>query len=178
MLPRYCMYTQLFRDRVPGGMNPAEIKRWGSLMGHDAFHHMHHYCAALIDTNRAEFLSRSRVDRLFYLDHSIKEFDYVIRSVPRDFILLPEILTKKGKNLILLGQSQLAINELQRAIELKPDYWPPYAELSDYHKGMGDLQKAREYLEKALSHSPNANGLKSRLTELEAVNAKRKTAPQ
>ena len=142
------------------------------------FRHMHHYCSGLILTNRALFLSRTPQDRAFYLNTSIVEFDYVIERAPQDFILLPEILTKKGENLIRLGRAHLGIVELQRAIDLKPDYWPPYVQLSDYHKGTGDFQKAREYLEKALSHSPNANGLKSRLTELEAVNAKRKTAPQ
>ena len=33
MLPHYCIYTQLFRERVPGGNNPAEIGRWRAMMG-------------------------------------------------------------------------------------------------------------------------------------------------
>ena len=84
-----------------------------------------------------------------------------------------EILTKKGANLIRLGQGPVAIDVLGRAIELRPDYWPPYAELSDYYKGIGDLRNARAYLEKALSHSPNAEGLKRRLAEFDAVRGKR-----
>lgn len=178
MVPRYCIYSQGFREKVPGGNNPAEIERWGSLMGHVAFHAIHHYCGGLMETNRANFLSHTREERLFYLRHSIVEFDYVIERVPQDFKLLPEILAKKGENLIRLGQAPLGIRELQRAIELRPDYWPPYVELSDYYKGAGDLQKAREYLEKALSYSPDAKGLKRRLTELDAVRDKRKAAPR
>lgn len=177
MAPPYCMYTQGFRDRVPGGNNPAEIERWGSLMGHAAFNAMHHYCSGLMETNRATFLSQTREERLFYLRHAIVEYDYVIQRVPQDFKLLPELLTKKGENLVRLGQARLGVDEFQRAIDLRPDYWPPYVQLSDYYKDTGDLQKAREYLEKALSYSPDVKSLKTRLTELEAANAKRKTAP-
>ena len=177
MVPRYCIYTQGFREKVPGGNNPAEIERWGSLMGHVAFHAMHHYCGGLMETNRAMLLSRTREERLFYLGHAIVEYDYVIQRVPGDFKLLPEILTKKGANLIRLGEQLLGIQELQRAIELRPDYWPPYVELSDYYKGTGNFQKAREYLEKALSYSPDAKPLERRLIELDAVIAKRKRAP-
>lgn len=178
MVPHYCMYTQAFRDVVPGGNNPAEIERWGSLMGHAEFHAMHHYCGGLIQTNRAIFLSRTPQERQFYLRYAITEYDYVIERVPQTFKLLPEILTKKGENLIRLGQARLGVDEFQRAIDLRPDYWPPYVQLSDYYKDAGDLQKAREYLEKALSYSPDVKSLKARLTELEAVNAKRKPAPR
>ena len=51
MLPRYCAYTQSFRDHVPGGNNPAEIQRWYSILG-ETFHAMHHYCFGLMKTNR------------------------------------------------------------------------------------------------------------------------------
>lgn len=177
MLPRYCIYTQSFRERVPGGDNPDEIKRWYSVMG-DTFHAMHHYCWGLMRTNRAVILTRNRQDRLSYLHSSIGEFDYVIQHAPPDFILLPEILTKKGENLIRLGKAPLGMLEFKRAIELKPDYWPPYAYLSDYYRDTGDLAKAREWLEKGLSLSPDTKALRNRLVELDAVKDKRKTARQ
>jgi tetratricopeptide (TPR) repeat protein len=178
LVPRYCIYTQVFRDKIPGGDNQAEIERWGALMGKEAFHHMHHYCAGLMETNRAIFLALTPEQRRFRLTESIAEFDYVIQRVPEDFKLLPEILTKKGANLIRLGQAPRALGELERAIRLKPDYWPPYAELSDYYKGAGDLPRAREHLERGLAHSPDAEGLKRRLTELDAARGKRKPAVQ
>lgn len=177
LLPRYCMYTQTFRDVVPGGHNPEEVKRWTSAMG-NIFNAMHHYCAGLIKTNRAILLSVTPEERSFYLYDSLTEFDYVIERAPQDFNLLPEIFTKKGQNLVRLDKGYLATVEFKRAIELKPDYWQAYAGLSDYYKGRGDFQKAREYLEKGLSSSPDADGLKKRLTELDAVSAKRKTAPK
>ena len=74
--------------------------------------------------------------------------------------MLPEIHTKKGENLMRLGRTALAIAELERAIQLKPDYWPPYAYISDYYKKKGDTAKAREWLGKALAFAPDAKGLR------------------
>jgi tetratricopeptide (TPR) repeat protein len=60
-----------------------------------------------------------------------------------------------------------AIEPLELAARIKPDYWPPYAHLSDQYKEAGDLKKAREWLETGLTHSPDANGLQRRLKELD-----------
>jgi len=177
LLPRYCIYTQLFRGGVPGGNNQVEIDRWYEVMG-PSFHAMHHYCWGLMKTNRALYLTRTRRYRDFYLRDAIVEFDYVIRNATKDFILLPEILTKKGENLIRLGRGSHAMPELLRAIELKPDYWPPYAAISDIYKEFGDLAKAREWLKKGLSVAPDVKALTRRLAELDRAKDKRKTAPQ
>ncbi len=176
-LPRYCMYTQVFREAVPGGNNQGEIKRWTSSMG-EIFNAMHHYCAGLIQTNRAVLHPGTPEERRFYLGDANGEFDYVIERSPQDFNLLPEILTKKGQNLVRLERGYLATVEFKRAIELKPDYWQAYAGLSDYYKTTGDFQKAREYLEKGLSSSPDADALKRRMKDLDAARAKRKAAPK
>lgn len=176
LLPRYCIYTQLFRDRVPGGSNAKEMERWSSLMG-PSYEHMHHYCWGLMKTNRSLLFARTRQVRVFYLEDSIREFDYVIRNATPNFMMLPEIFTKKGENLIRLGRGPLAILELQRALESKPDYWPPYAAISDYFKEIGNLVQAREWVEKGLSASPNTKALIQRLADLDAPQSKRKIDP-
>ena len=167
MLPRYCPYTQGFRDHVRGGNNPTEIQRWSSMLG-QTFDAMHHYCYGLIKTNRGVILAPNEQSRRFYLNDAIGEFDYVLDHAPPDFVLLPEILMKKGENLIRLDQVGSGNQQLLRAIELKPDYWPPYAVMSDYYKKKGDLKNAREVLEKGLSASPDAKALKERLANLDA----------
>jgi tetratricopeptide (TPR) repeat protein len=177
LLPRYCIYTQVFRYRVPGGTDQVAIDRQYDLMG-PTFHHMHHYCWGLMHTNAALYNILAREDRMRRLNLSIDEFDYVIRNATPNFVLLPEIFTRKGENLIRLGRGPLAIQELQRAINLKPDYWPPYAAMSDYYKEFNDLAKAREWLEKGLSVAPDAKGLKTRLAELDGAKGKRTAAPQ
>jgi len=129
-------------------------------------------------TNRALLFTRAPQHRTFYLDSSISEFDYVISYAPRDFILLPEILTKKGENLIRLGRASQGALELLRAIELKPDYWPPYAAVSDYYKEIGEIAKAREWLEKGLSVTPDVKALRLRMAEIDGAKDKRKNTPQ
>ena len=161
---------------VPGGNNTEEIARWSLIMG-PTFNAMHHYCWGLMNTNRALLLVRDQRWRAYHLNYSISEFDYVIRGAPRNFRLLPEILTKKGENLIRLDRGQDGIVELQRAIELKPDYWPPYAAISDYYKNIGELAQAREWLEEGLSASPNTKALMRRLAELNSPQIQRKTEP-
>lgn len=165
MLPKYCPYTQLFREKVPGGSNAAEMAKWHAMLG-DTFRALHHYCWGLMKFNRASFLAQTDQARQFYLADAVNEFDFVLRNAQDDFILLPEILTKKGQVLIKLGKAPIGVMELERAAQLKRDYWPPYAQLSDYYKETGNTQKAREYLELGLSHSPDAAALKRRLNEL------------
>ena len=178
LLPEYCKYSQDFRDRVPGGNNSIEIERWRSILG-ITFTHIHHYCYGLVATNRATLYVRPSQERLRQLNKSIDDFDYVIQRAPPDFKLLPEIYTKKGENLIRLGRGPQGILELQFAIELKPEYWPPYGHISDYYKGRGDTEKAREWLEKGLGVAPNTRALMRRLAELDGrPKSNRKSAPE
>jgi hypothetical protein len=174
LLPRYCIYTQMFRDKVPGGNDPATIKGWYDKLG-PTFHNLHHWCLGLMKTNRAILLSRTEQARQFYLNFSIVEFDYVIRTAPPDFVLLPEMLTRKAQNLILLDKGPVAVLELERAISLKNDYWPPYAYLSDYYKASGNEKKAREVLEDGLGHAPDAAGLQRRLADIDSAHVRHST---
>jgi tetratricopeptide (TPR) repeat protein len=166
MLPPYCKYTQVFRENVPGGNDVQQIERWANALGAGNFLHLHHYCAGLENTNRALYFSSTKLDRDRELRTSLNEFDYVLARVTPDFALLPEILTKRGENLLRLGSGPQGLLDLNRAIELKPDHWPPYAALSDYYKALGDVASAREWAEKGLSAAPGTKALQRRLTEL------------
>lgn len=166
MIPSFCIHTMLIRDRVPGGRDVNAIAHWRVLMG-PSFDTMHHYCWGLMKTNRALLLAHDQATRDFYLDSAVNEFNFVLQGAQPDFFMIPEILTKKGENLIRLRKPWLGIPELERAAELKPDYWPPYAYLSDYYKNSGELEKARETLERGLGAIPEARALKSRLAELD-----------
>ena len=176
LLPKFCPYMQLFRERVPSGRNPEEIAHWQAVFG-STYQHMHHYCWGLMKTNRAVLLARDADVRRFYLQSAVQEFDYVIERTPAEFLLLPEILTKKGENLVRLGKGPIAIVEFERAAELKPDYWPPYAYSSDYYASVGEAKKAREVLEQGLSFSPDAPALQRRLTELDRAKDRGKRTP-
>jgi len=171
-LPAYCKSNQALSKTG----DPAEVERWKSALG-DAYKAIHHYCWAQLATNRAK-LARTPQDRLSWLNHSIQDFEYVLNYSPRDFVLLPELLTKEGENLIEIGSASRAIPKLEMAIEVKPDYWPPYVVMSDYYKKLGDLKKAKEWLDKGLSSSPDSKTLQSRLAELNAPQSKAKAPAQ
>jgi tetratricopeptide (TPR) repeat protein len=173
LLPHYCAYTKVFRNFVPGGNNKVEIDRWSAVMG-SAFNAMHHYCWGLMKTNRALLLARDKKTKTFYLSAAIDDFNFVFRYASRDFVLMPEILTRKGQNLILLGRGANGVTELQRAIEIKPDYWQAYAALSEYYEGTGDVAKARELVEKALTFAPDSKVLTRRLADLDSAKGKKK----
>jgi len=173
MLPPYCKYTQIYRQNVPGGNDTAQIERWTLVMGAPNFLHMHHYCWGLTNVNRALYFSSTKRDRDRELAASVNEFDYVLRNVAPDFALLPEILTRRGESLLRLENGPRGLLDLNRAIELKSDYWPPYAALSDYFKALGDFDAAREWAEKGLSAAPGTKALQRRLAELDKPKAKR-----
>lgn len=167
MLPKYCQ-ARMWHN------TPEAEKYWTSVMG-PTYQHIHHYCRGLVHTNRGTMLFRDPVERKRALNFSIPEFDYVLRHAPKDFVLLPELYTKRGGNLIRLGRTEEGMQDLRRAMELKSDYWPPYAVMSDYYRDAGNPAKAKEWLDKALSVAPNAKALQLRVSELRA--GRRSSAP-
>jgi tetratricopeptide (TPR) repeat protein len=182
LLPEYCKYTQYYRDRIDGGRDPEKLKHWYSVfgggLGEGIFHAMHHYCFGLTNINYAKFWVTSKQDRTFRLEQSIGEINYVIKSSQPGEKMLPELHTKTGESQIALGRVALAVVQFERAIELKPDYWPPYAAMSDYYKASGNIKAAREYLERGLSATPEAKALIRRLTELDTTYGKPKVTSQ
>lgn len=182
LLPEYCKYTQYYRDRIEGGRDPAKMKYWYSVfgggLGEGIFHAMHHYCFGLTNINYAKFWVTSKQDRTFRLEQSIAEYNFVINSSQPGEKMLPELHTKTGESLIALGRAGLAVVQFERAIELKPDYWPPYAAMSDYYKTSGNVKTAREYLERGLSTAPETKALIRRLSELDAAYGKPKVTSQ
>jgi tetratricopeptide (TPR) repeat protein len=177
MLPPYCKHTFYFRDKVPGGGSAEQLARWRSVLG-PPFENLHHYCLGIMKTNRAVLLARDAQVRQFYLNDSLHEFDFVIDRSPDSFILLPEILNKKGENLVRLNKGPQAVLQFERAVALRPDFWPPFANLSDYYKELGEVPKARESLERGLVGSPGATALTRRLKELETVGRNKPAAKQ
>jgi tetratricopeptide (TPR) repeat protein len=173
LLPPYCRYTQYYRESVPGANDPKQVERWTSLMGAQNFPHLHHYCWGLESSNRALYFSSTKLDRERELTQSVREFDYVLERVSPDFALLPEILTRRGENLLRLGNDPQGLQDLNRAIEVKPDHWPPYAALSDHYKALGDFASAREWAERGLAAAPGTRALQRRLAELDKTKAGR-----
>lgn len=175
LLPGFCKYTQEFRERVPGGNDPRLIENWSNMLG-PMYINMHHYCWGLMKAHRGMLLARTELARNHFLNDAVHEYDYVIERAPQDFVLLPEVLAKKGQVLLRLGKSATAMVAFERAIEIKPDYWPPYAYASDYYKEIGEIEQARELLTRGLASAPNTGALQRRLTELDSARTTRRSS--
>ena len=172
MLPEYCT-THPNLKATGHSTNPAAAERWRNVIGDHPYQSLHQYCWAQALTVRAKFFAKTRQERNGTFSMSIGDFDYVINHVRgRYFILLPEIYFKKGENLLEIGRIGEAITSFQQAMQSKPDYWPPYAAMSDYYKKAGELDKAREWLAKALAIDPQHKALLRRQAELGGAKVK------
>ena len=169
-LPEWCKYTALYAPVVPNNVRDpnaeAARERWNRVMGPQNFKHLHHYCKGLFLATRGIYFETNNMARDHAFAVSINEYDYVLERVEPGFPLLPEILTKKGESQARLRRND-AIATLHRAINLKPDYWPAYAALSDYFKDIGNVEQARQWLQKGLSVAPQTKALERRLAELD-----------
>lgn len=171
LLPAYCKYTQ---GGYVGHENPqqpsAQAKHWVNVFGGQGIsaHHwrMHHYCYALIHMMRGQRSGLTLMEYRGAWQDVIGETDYLLQFFPSDFVLMPEILLNRGRAFLRLKKSGTALDNFQKAIELKPDYWPPYLEIANHYAEEGDKAKAIDMLLKGLQHAPNAKGLRIRLKEL------------
>jgi tetratricopeptide (TPR) repeat protein len=171
-LPEWCKYTTYYNSVIPHEEVRREQERLNRLMGPQNFRHLHHYCRGLFVVARARYFETSKTVRDRLLRNSIAEFDYALNRVAPTFALLPEILTKKGESLAALRRPE-AVEPLHRALQAKPDYWPAYAALSDYFMDTGQVEQARQWLEKGVAAAPNAKPLQRRLAEIDKNAGKR-----
>jgi len=180
-LPAYCRshpYMILYdASRV---INKAESERWKAIIGAHPYQGLHHYCWAQALSNRARLLSKTKTERLRWLGASIGDFDYILNHTRgQPFVLTPEILYRKGENLLDLGRVSEGLASLQQAMQVKPDYWPPYAMVAEYYQKAGDLAKAREYVAKGLSVAPDARRLRTLQSTLGGTSGKeQRRAPE
>jgi tetratricopeptide (TPR) repeat protein len=122
LLPELCAYTQTqdFGDERFHAPSPGAIKmveKYGP--GH---WHSHHYCWGLVKLMRANKSGKSAQDRKSLRQQAIGEFDYMINNVPKDFLLLADIWTRRGIALNQIGQSEQALKSFDRALAINSKF--------------------------------------------------------
>ena len=155
LLPRYCPDTQGFKY---GYKESPNSRHWEGMMG-ATFWHLHHYCWSLIQMNRSNRAGISRNKQLSLQEAALGGYLYVINNAPDDFILLPEIYTRKGEVELLLTKISNADQSFAKARQLKPDYWPAYSHWADYLITSGKRSDALAIVRSGLAHSPGAKVL-------------------
>lgn len=153
LLPEYCADTQGFNHTRTGPQRSPRADYWVGRMG-EGFWTMHHSCWALMNLRRAQLAIGSKQQREHLINSAIRDFQFVVRNTPSDFVLLPEVLTRMGDAHLLLKQYAAANDAFLRARELKPTYWPPYASWASLQLENGLKEGARQTVEAALQYLP------------------------
>lgn len=139
-------------------------KYWIRTIGFD-FIHMHHYCRglALISRSYGKTIARERVETL---GTAVKEFDYVLGHVNKDFVLLPEVYTNRASALKLLKKNGEAMQNLEEALRRDPKHVKAYGLLADLYVEQNDKEKALSLITEALRVKPGVKSLTRRYDDL------------
>ncbi len=162
LLPKYCPHAGLYH---PIYGTPEGHAYWMQRLGDD-FRHIHHYCWALVALQRAGRAQVSARQRQHWLASAENDITYVLRNSSQKLVLIPELLLRRGQVRVRLNKYNEASEDFQRAIKVRPDYWPPYVELAEILKTRKDMAGARRVLEEGLKHSPDSRGLQRALEHL------------
>lgn len=165
LISQYCRYTQTFKNE--SGHSESSLKpspaaqRWVAVMG-PTFWHMHHYCWGQISVLRANRSNSSTggISRTSLLESAVADYNYVIRNAPRDFVLLPEILSRLGEVEVRLGRIADANKSFAEARALKPDYWPAWSHWAEFLIKAGKRTEALEFVKSGLQHNPRSKVLR------------------
>lgn len=161
----FCQDVQTMRYGDAYSNTSPNAKKWVAIMG-KGFWAVHHYCWAQINLARAERPTTGPAIRQDLREGAVADMVYVINNTPPDFILLPEIYTRKGQVELLLNRVTDARLSFSKARTLKPDYWPPYFQWAQYVAGTGHKAEARKIVEEGLAYAPTSNTLRKYLVEL------------
>ena len=146
--PPFCLGLDLkyFQDSA------AYLKTNVKLPGKDG----HHFCNGMKKILRGDYKS------------AVNEFDYVEgrSSSISDNELLDSVCLYKAEALGKMGQTGLALQEYNKAIQLNPKYHQAYARLADFYLKLGMKQDALDTINTGLKFSPNSKGLRNRLHKL------------
>ncbi|HCS78506.1 TPA: hypothetical protein DIV55_02050 [Patescibacteria group bacterium] len=98
-----------------------------------------------------------------FLEEALAAIEIARQLAPTD----PKIIYNAGVIYGELGKNEEAINSFTHAIEIKPDYRDVYIALAIFYEKSGQIDKARETLELALSRvSPDDQEIKERIEKL------------
>jgi tetratricopeptide (TPR) repeat protein len=157
-LPEYCRVRMLAE-------NTPEYDLWKKRLG-AGFVHVHHYCKALNLMNYAR-VTTDKKDRDKMLEDSIPGgFNYMWNHAGASFVLMPEILTNKGRVLDMLGRGDEAVETYKKALDINRRYAPAYMELAELYKKHGQKDVAQRILEYAVKILPKSQLIEKRLQDI------------
>jgi len=164
-LPEYCPDAQLFETRGSPNAPTDRQRHWVSVMG-PTFWAVHHYCWAVLNSNRSERAGVNAQQREFLLTTAVADGYYVLNNSTADFPLLPEVLHRVGEYNMRLGRPIQALEHFEKSKQVKFDYWPPYLGIAEVNLQLGRRQLAIDSLTEGLKAVPNEPSLKRALDRI------------
>jgi len=130
-LPDYCgpRATKWGNDlRLPA------VKKWTRKFGADDWMHMHHWCEALVQIQRAAATGITETERRFHLKVALNNLGYSMRHATPSFVLWPAMLVKKAEISEALGGDENAAMAYIEALRRFPCYKTAYEGLASYYE--------------------------------------------
>ncbi len=178
LIPAYCKDANSFGYGGTADSMSPNAPKWVAMMG-PGFWAVHHYCWAQIKLMRIQGPSVSQTIKQGTREAVLGDLLYSIENSPPDFVLLPEIYTKRGQVHLDLKRPAAADASFAKARSLKPDYWPAYVHWAAYLQSIGRKASAKELAEEGLAYAPDSKSLRKLLSDLggDPNSVKRKSLP-
>ncbi|HEY7640182.1 MAG TPA: hypothetical protein VH814_10690 [Steroidobacteraceae bacterium] len=134
-----------FKAKVP----QATVQMWASRLGGmgGAWGSLHHYCAALIERQRAK-ATYDKKQRAFFVKRSIEMSMFSFDRVPAEHPLYVDVALEIANGYRDLGDTESAMQFVDAAIKSQPTNPKGYAAKSLVLRDAGKLQEAIEVLQK------------------------------
>jgi hypothetical protein len=169
MIPKWCAYSN------PGALTPIVGERGASpevrakvlQLRHAGCSGIHHYCWALIWSNRAFLNDTSDYDRQFHYSVAISDHQYVLDQSNKSCPMIPELYTKQGELYALSNKPQDAEAKFRQALGVKASYAAAYIGLSDLYETQGATDKALAALQAGIKANPKSTALQKKLQRVQ-----------
>ena len=136
----------MFRNKVP----QESIRYWESVVGAEAFLHIHHYCAGMIWLLRAHTGSNV-YPRNFLINRAIDEARYTFRNIGAGNPMAPQVASTLAEAYLLDGDKLSAENLIAELILEQPKSSNAYVAGAVVYYRAGELKLALDLMEKGRS---------------------------
>lgn len=152
----YCIDTMGWKYGDAYSNTSPRAPYWVGQMG-KSFWAMHHYCVAILNLRRVHRFPRAQWPGRYV--EVLDDLQYVVRNSTRDFVMLPEVLSRIGEVELLRGNPAAAAEAFDRARHQRPDYAPAYTHWAQALEKLGQRKEAMSLLREGLSHAPKSKPL-------------------
>lgn len=126
---------------------------------------MNHLCPGLNALNHAKLIYDNNSTRRYAISQALTHFDYTLGHA-KNTVYNSYVFLKRGEAYELSGDLVKALSDYQKALSLKPKNIAVHNALIDAYIKLGDLDSARDFLNRGLNIKPKSKSLLRRKKKL------------